>query len=48
MLISRRPDGLTLVTQQEHARLAGTHAKDLNDEMVAFSPGDPGGAGREG
>jgi hypothetical protein len=31
-----------------YARLAGTHAKDLHDELVAFSPGDPGGAdGRE-
>jgi LacI family transcriptional regulator len=31
-----------------YARLAGTHAKDLHDELVAFSPSDRGGAaGRE-
>ena len=26
--------------------LAGEHAKDLHDELVAFSPPDPGGAAR--
>ena len=31
-----------------YARLAGTHAKSLHEELVAFSPGYPGGAdGRE-
>jgi transposase-like protein len=31
-----------------YARLAGAHAKTLHDELVAFSPGDAGGAdGRE-
>src|ERR1700733_7393636 len=35
MLISRRPDGLTLVTQQEHARLAGTLAERWGNERFA-------------
>jgi hypothetical protein len=35
MLISRRPDGLTLVTQQEHARLAGTLAEGWGNERFA-------------
>jgi transposase-like protein len=31
-----------------YARLAGAHAKSLHDELVAFSPSDPGSAdGRE-
>jgi len=29
-----------------YARRAGAHAKSLHDELVAFSPGDPGGAVR--
>ena len=29
-----------------YARAAGTHAKDTHDAVVAFSPGDPGGAVR--
>ena len=38
MLISRRPDGLTLVTQQEHARLAGTLAEQWGNERFDQSP----------
>jgi hypothetical protein len=38
MLISRRPDGLTLVAQQEHARLAGTLAERWGNERFEVGP----------
>jgi transposase-like protein len=31
-------------TVTRYSRLAGEHAKDLHDELVAFSPSDPRGA----
>jgi hypothetical protein len=43
-----RLEGVKEDTVIRYARQAGLHAKDLHDELVAFSPGDPGGAdGRE-
>ncbi len=33
-------------TVVRYARQAGTHARQAHDELVAFSPGDPGGAVR--
>jgi len=30
-------------TVMRYGRLAGDHAKDSHDELVAFSPSDPGG-----
>jgi hypothetical protein len=43
-----RLEGVKEDTVIRYARLAGLHARDLHDELVAFSPGDPGGAdGRE-
>jgi hypothetical protein len=41
MLISRRSDGLTLVTQQEHARLAGTLAERWGNERFEVGPQHP-------
>ena len=33
-------------TVVRYSRLAGDHARQLHDELVAFSPSDPGGAVR--
>jgi transposase-like protein len=43
-----RLEGVKEDTVIRYARLAGGHAKALHDELVCFSPGDPGSAdGRE-
>jgi LacI family transcriptional regulator len=38
--------GVNTGTVTRYNRLAGEHARQLHDELVAFSPGDPGGAVR--
>ena len=38
--------GVNKNTVIRYSRLAGEHARELHDELVAFSPGDPGGAVR--
>jgi len=38
--------GVNKNTVMRYSRLAGEHAHDLHDELVAFSPGVPGGAVR--
>jgi len=38
--------GVNKNTVMRYSRLAGKHAHDLHDELVAFSPGDPRGAVR--
>ena len=38
--------GVNKDTVVRYSLLAGEHAKDLHDELVAFSPSDPGGAVR--
>ena len=38
--------GVNKNTVIRYSVLAGGHAKDLHDELVAFSPSDPGGAVR--
>jgi transposase-like protein len=35
--------GVDKDTVGRYARAAGAHAQDTHDEVVAFSPGDPGG-----
>jgi hypothetical protein len=43
-----RLEGVKEDTVIRYAKLAGEHAKTLHDELVRFSPGDPGSAnGRE-
>ena len=36
--------GVNRNTVTRYSRLAGEHARQLHDELVAFSPGDPGSA----
>jgi len=36
--------GVNRNTVTRYGRLAGEHARELHDELVAFSPGDPGSA----
>ena len=38
-----RKTGVNKNTVVRYSRLAGQHAKDLHDELVAFSPADAGG-----
>ena len=38
--------GVNRNTVMRYSRLAGEHAHDLHEELVAFSPDDPGGAVR--
>ena len=38
--------GVNRNTVTRYARLAGSHAQHLHDELVAFSPEDAGGPGR--
>jgi transposase-like protein len=38
--------GVNRNTVVRYSRLAGEHSKKLHDELVAFSPSDPGGAVR--
>ena len=38
--------GVNKNTVMRYSRLAGEHAHDLHEELIAFSPGDPRGAVR--
>lgn len=41
-----RLTGVSRVAVTRYSQLAGAHAKALHDELVAFSPSDPGGPTR--
>ena len=46
LIVISGPSGVGKDTVTRYVRMGGAHAEKLHDELVAFSPDDPGDAAR--